>query len=286
MCLFLGICCLPRNQSLGPKRLGTIALQDKDFQTPPHPAVSYLSTSDCICFLSHIVLQLYQVLGIQFSFKSAIMWLQSMFHCMPSVHCKFLFIQSSSFVLKFLSVFLHFCLYCLMMLILNLFDSSGIRGSVEPPFLLHRVSLQCLPWWCSSLESFSPCLLPASDSLTLLSLVGSTVDYILFFFSWYIYSLTWLYPKKECVGSKLPFTLEMYCLVNSCIALDSQLSLSYFLGILLQSLMHFGSVPLQTEVFPSPFWNLFRSFLIFLGVLNFAMAGLRVCVFVCMYVSC
>lgn len=170
-----------------------------------------------------------------------------------------------------------------MMLILNLFDSSGIRGSVEPPFLLHRVSLQCLPWWCSSLESFSLCLLPASDSLTLLSLVRSTVDYILFFFSWYIYSLTWLYPKKECVGSKLPFTLEMYCLVNSCIALDSQLSLSYFLGILLQSLMHFGSVPLQTEVFPSPFWNLFRSFLIFLGVLNFAMAGLRVCVFVCMY---
>lgn len=98
-----------------------------------------------------------------------------------------------------------------MMFFLNLFDSSGIRGSVEPLFLLHRVSLQRLPWWCSNLES-SLCLLPASDPLTLLSLVGSTVAYIPFsFFSWYIYSLTWLYPKKECVGSKLPFTLEIYC---------------------------------------------------------------------------
>ena len=78
------------------------------------------------------------------------------------------------------------------------------------------------------------------------------------------------------------FIVLLFSLVNSFIGLDSQLSLSYFLGIQLQSLMHFGSVPLQTEAFPSPFWNLFRSFLIFLGVLNFAMAGLDV--YVCLYV--
>lgn len=80
------------------------------------------------------------------------------------------------------------------------------------------------------------------------------------------------------------FIVLISSLVNSCIALDSQLSLSYFLGIQLLSLMHFDSVPLQMEVFPSPFWNLFRSFLIFLGSpeLCNGRSGC-VCVFVAMY---
>ena len=81
------------------------------------------------------------------------------------------------------------------------------------------------------------------------------------------------------------FIVLISSLVNSCIALDSQLSLSYFLGIQLLSLMHFDSVPLQMEVFPSPFWNLFRSFLIFLGSPELC-NGRSGCVCVCSYVLC
>ena len=189
-----------------------------------------------------------------------------------------------------LSGFLHFCLYFLMMFFLNLFDSSGIRGSVETPF-------SCIEFLCSAFHGDAPIWSPS------LCVCGQPQT------PWRCFP--WLDPLLTISCSFLPgiftpllgyilrknvwevnflslwkFIVLLFSLVNSCIALDFQLSFSYFLGIQLQSLMHFGSVPLQMEVFPSPFWNLFRSFLIFLGVLNFAMAGLGVCVCVCMCVSC
>ena len=173
-----------------------------------------------------------------------------------------------------------------MMFFLNLFDSSGIRGSVETPF-------SCIEFLCSAFHGDAPIWSPS------LCVCGQPQT------PWRCFP--WLDPLLTISCSFLPgiftpllgyilrknvwevnflslwkFIVLLFSLVNSCIALDFQLSFSYFLGIQLQSLMHFGSVPLQMEVFPSPFWNLFRSFLIFLGVLNFAMAGLGVCV--CLYV--
>ena len=81
------------------------------------------------------------------------------------------------------------------------------------------------------------------------------------------------------------FIVLISSLVNSCIALDSQLSLSYFLGIQLLSLMHFGSVLLRMEVFPSPFWNLFGSFLLSLEPWTLQWQ-VRMHACVCSYVSC